>query len=239
MKSTKPKHLFITVALGALLAAPAFGAWNEGGGEQDEALHLTPDLENGMDVYEVCAACHLPEGWGMTEGTFPQLAGQHRAVLIKQMADIRAGNRDNPTMYPFALPKAIGDAQALADVVAYIEQLPMTPEWGKGPWAPGTPEYAKGEQLYKDNCVQCHGETGMGDIEKFYPRINGQHYKYMVRQFEWIRDGKRRNANPEMVEQIKNFSNDDMLQVVNYITHVPVPADQLAESADWKNPDFD
>ncbi len=239
MKSTKAKHPFIALAIGALLAAPALGDWNEGGGEQDEALHLTPDLENGMDVYEVCAACHLPEGWGMTEGTFPQLAGQHRAVLIKQMADIRAGNRDNPTMYPFALPKAIGDAQALADVVAYIEQLPMTPEWGKGPWPPGTLEYTKGEQLYKDNCVQCHSETGMGDVEKFYPRINGQHYNYMVRQFEWIRDGKRRNANPEMVEQIKNFSNDDMLHVINYITHVPVPADQLAESVDWKNPDFD
>ena len=52
-------------------------------------------------------------------------------------------------------------------------------------------------------CVKCHGETGMGDVEKFYPRINGQHFKYMLRQFEWIRDGKRRNANPEMVEQIK------------------------------------
>ena len=239
MKSTTAKHPLVALAIGALLAAPALGGWNDGGGEQDEALHLTPDLENGMDVYEVCAACHLPEGWGTEEGTFPQLAGQHRAVLIKQMADIRAGNRDNPTMYPFALPRAIGDAQALADVVAYIEQLPMTPEWGKGPWEPGTPEHAKGEQLYKDNCVQCHSETGMGDVEKFYPRINGQHYNYMVRQFEWIRDGKRRNANPEMVEQIKNFSNDDMLHVINYITHVPVPADQVAESVDWTNPDFD
>ena len=240
MKSTTPKHPLMAFATGALLAAPiAFGGWNDGGGEQDEALHLTPDLENGMDVYEVCAACHLPEGWGTEEGTFPQLAGQHRGVLIKQMADIRAGNRDNPTMYPFALPRAIGDAQALADVVAYIEQLPMTPEWGKGPWPPGTPEHAAGEKLYKENCVECHSETGMGDIEKFYPRINGQHYNYMVRQFEWIRDGKRRNANPEMVEQIKNFSNDDMLHVVNYITHVPVPKDQVAESVNWQNPDFD
>lgn len=58
--------------------------------------------------------------------------------------------------------------------------------------------------------MKCHGEIGMGDVEKFYPRINGQHYEYMVRQFEWIRDHKRRNANPEMVEQIKNFSDKDM-----------------------------
>jgi cytochrome c553 len=79
----------------------------------------------------------------------------------------------------------------------------------------------------------------MGDKEKYYPRINGQHYKYMLRQFEWIRDGKRRNANPDMVAQIKGFSDGDMKQVINYVSWHPVPPDQLAKSKDWKNPDFD
>ncbi|MCB1792495.1 MAG: c-type cytochrome [Gammaproteobacteria bacterium] len=237
MKPSFTKHSLLAAAVAALISVPAF-AWNEGGGEQDEALHLTPDPENGIDIYEVCSACHLPEGWGLPDGTFPQLAGQHRGVLIKQLADIRALNRDNPTMYPFALPESIGDAQALADVVAYIEKLPMNPEPGRGPWAEGTAEFEKGKKLYADNCVKCHGETGMGDKEKFYPRINGQHYNYMLRQFEWIRDGKRRNANPDMVAQIKGFSDDDMKHVISYVSHVPVPADQLAPSADWQNPDF-
>jgi len=89
--------------IGLTLTTPAL-AWLEKGGERDEALHLKPDLENGLDVYEVCAACHLTEGWGTEDGTFPQLAGQLKGVLIKQLADIREGNRDNPTMYPFALP---------------------------------------------------------------------------------------------------------------------------------------
>jgi len=228
----------ILAASGCLIGSSAW-AWNEGGGEQEEALHLTPDPENGRDVYEVCSACHLPEGWGTEDGTFPQLAGQHRSVLIKQLSDIRARNRDNPTMYPFALPESIGDAQALADVVEYIEKLPMNPANGKGAWEEGTPEFEKGKQLFKDNCVRCHGEIGMGMVDKFYPRINGQHYNYMVRQFEWIRDGKRRNANPEMVKQIKEFSDDDMKQVINYVSRIPVPKGQLAPSADWKNPDFD
>ena len=236
MKRLALKTTMLAVAFA--LSGPTL-AWNEGGGEQDEALHLTPDLENGRDVYEVCSACHLPEGWGLEDGTYPQIAGQHASVLVKQLADIRALNRNNPTMYPFALEQAIGGPQALADVVAYTEKLPMNPNWGKGLWGPDTPEYAAGKKLYQDNCVKCHGDEGLGDAEKYYPRINGQHYKYMVRQFEWIRDGRRRNANPDMMKQIAGFSDEQMQRVVNYVSWVPVPEKDLAPSTDWKNPDFE
>ena len=232
------KLLSIVSILSVSLLNSSVYAWNESGGEKDKALHLTPDIENGLDVYEVCSACHKPEGWGGKDGTFPMLAGQHRAVLIKQLADIRARNRDNPTMYPFALPESIGDEQALADVTAYIAKLPMNPDNGKGEWADDSPEMAQGEKLYKDNCVKCHGETGEGKAEKFYPKIQGQHYKYMLRQFEWIRDGKRRNANPDMVKQIKGFSDKDMKMVINYVSRIKIPKDQLGPIG-WQNPDFD
>ena len=229
----------LVVFVGGTAQSADLVEWNAEGGEKSKAMTLEPDRENGIEVYEVCSACHLLEGWGTPNGTFPQIAGQHREVLIKQLADIRAGNRDNPTMYPFALPEAIGDEQAMADVTAYIAALPMNPDHGKGPWAPGTPEHAQGEQLYKDNCTKCHGDHGEGIAEKFYPRIEGQHYEYIVRQFEWIRDGKRRNANPEMVEQIARFTDKEMKMVINWVSWVTVDSKDLAPSVDWKNPDYD
>ena len=105
--------------------------WNEMMGEKMEALDLTGDLENGEEAYEICSACHLPSGAGRPDGTFPQLAGQHRTVIIKQIADIREGRRDNPIMYPFA--KTLTDSQELADVSAYIQTLPIPHDNGKGP----------------------------------------------------------------------------------------------------------
>ncbi len=237
----KPIRLITAAALmPALLWTGAALAEGNAKSDLEQALKLKPDLENGMDIYEVCAGCHLLEGWGTADGNFPQIAGQIAGVIIKQMADIRAGNRDNPTMYPFTLDRAIGGGpQGLADVAAYISQLKMIPENGKGEWKPGTPEYKLGEKLYKENCAKCHGEKGEGNVEKLYPRLAGQHYKYMLRQFEWIKQGKRRNANKEMVEQIKNFSDKEMKAVINYTSWLPVPAKDKAPSMDYKNPDYD
>jgi len=203
--------------------------WNAQEGEKIEALKLKGDKKRGQEAYEVCGACHLPSGAGRPDGTFPQLAGQHTTVLIKQMADIRAGLRDNPTMYPFAA--TLTDPQELADVATYIEGLCIPLDHGKYDGADAALQIAKGKELYEKECLECHGKNGEGVKDKFYPVIAGQHYKYLLRQMTEIRDGHRRNANPDMVKIIKKYSNDQLIAISAYQSSMTMPGSMCAPKA--------
>jgi cytochrome c553 len=232
------KHLFVsTLALGVVLGWAEMVTATEvedAKREYELAMGLTPDPDNGKRVYLTCAVCHRPEGWGSQDGNYPQIAGQLSSVIIKQLADIRARNRDNPIMYPFAVPRILGGAQEIADVAAYISKLPMTPQNGVGPGR----DLERGEKLYADNCVECHGKHGEGNAEDHIPALWGQHYRYLVRQFEEIKIGKRRNADPEMRKQIKRFTGRDIRAVMDYTSRLRPPEEQVADNPGWHNPDF-
>lgn len=235
----KPLLQAVSVALGLILNASSVLAMETENHPkvttelEEKALALKPDIDNGRKIYEMCAVCHGPDGWGTPSGRYPQIAGQHYNVIIKQLADIRAGNRDNPTMYPFTLPKVLGDAQDLADVAGYITQLPMSPFNDVGPGF----DLAYGEELYKEHCEECHGKEGEGNNEEFYPRIQGQHFTYLLRQMRWIQIEKRRNADKTMVKQIHRFSGRDIHSVIDYTSRLRPPADKVAKPG-WRNQDF-
>lgn len=201
--------------------------------EFNAALKLTPNIDNGRELYKTCVACHGPEGWGSTNGSYPQIAGQLPGVSIKQLADIRAGNRDNPIMRAFTTVRALGGAQEIADVVGYVATLPMTDKNGQG-----SSHYLQlGKEIYERDCVDCHGESGEGDVKKHVPMIQGQHYEYLRRQYRWIRDGRRRNADKNMVKQIQGYSLREEKAVLAYTASLKPPKEKLAEPG-WRNPDF-
>ena len=200
----------------------------------EQALKATPNLENGKMMFRNCAVCHSPEGWGTPSGHFPQIAGQHKSVVIKQLSDIHKGNRDNPTMLPFTIPLFLQGPQSLADIAAYVSKLPMMPNNSMGYGA----QMAEAKKLYDDNCEQCHGANGEGDAEKLYPRIHGQHFSYLERQLHWIKTGKRRNADKKMVKQIQKFNYRELELLSDYVSRLRPDSSMVAESIYWKNPDF-
>ena len=199
-----------------------------------EVKSLKANPDKGKDIFISCALCHSPQGWGSSDGYYPQLSGQLPNVLTKQLLDIKKGNRDVPTMIPFANIATSHNAQKVADLVAYISALPMNPEntHGKGD------DLSKGENLYIKGCQSCHGKKAEGNNTKNYPLLQGQNYKYLLRQLQWFKQGKRKNGDDKMLSAISNFSDKDMEAVSDYISRIKPPANVVAESSSWKNTDF-
>jgi len=228
MKAAMRLGLICVVACGLFLAgqgrAQAQGeqddvadvedSWSEGLRSALGVSRLPSDIERGREIYATCAECHLASGAGLPDGTMPQLAGQHRNVLIKQLMDIRSGARKNPVMRPFVLQ--LDDTQDLVDVAAYIEALPVQADNGEGPGA----DVERGADLYREACARCHGDRGQGNAEAFYPMLAGQHYRYLVRQLIDIAAGRRGNANLDMVTSIEGFSARDVANVADFVARL-------------------
>lgn len=179
-------------------------------------LALVGDLEAGARAYESCAVCHGQDGRGRADGTFPQLAGQHRSVLIKQLVDIREGRRHNPVMAPYA--EALIDSQELADVASYIGSLPVPSREAS------TKDDEAGGALYARDCRGCHGARGEGNAEAFVPMLAGQHEDYLLRQIRAIAGGRRDTAHPGMRAIVAGYADDELQAVVRYATALPGPS---------------
>jgi cytochrome c553 len=139
------------------------------------------------------------------------------SVLIKQMTDVRAGLRSNPKMLPFADEHEL-TPQDIADVAVYLQALPVPPSQSRGP-GDGLDRAAV---LYEHDCATCHGAQGMGDGAKLYPRLSGQHFRYLLRAGRMIRDGQRHNAHPEMVDAIARYSDEELAAVADLVSRMAV-----------------
>lgn len=217
MKRRIAQLLLLSLPL-AVAAQDKAAVWNEISGEKKHALGLKGDAVRGAEAFQICQGCHKEGATGSVSGAYPRLAGQHATVLVEQMADIRSGKRSNPKMLPFA-DKHVLSAEEMADIAAYLHALPIPPNLGRGPGS----DLARGKRLYDKDCATCHGNRGEGDADQFYPLVAGQHYRYLLREAYYIRDGNRGNANPDMVKVIKPYGKDDLEAVSDYISRLPAP----------------
>jgi cytochrome c553 len=147
--------------------------------ELRDAMLATPDPRRGEELYAPCGACHGVDGRGVADGSVPVIAGQHYTVIAKQLVDYRHGQRWDIRMEHASRMGHLAGGQDLADVAAFVSTLPR----GFGPGHGDGSNLGVGAATYFDRCERCHGPLGEGDAERGIPRLSGQHYAYLFRQF--------------------------------------------------------
>ncbi len=180
------------------------------------------DVAAGKALYSSCAACHGAEGQGNVVMNAPRQTGLDAAYLERQLINFQQGIRGNDPKDPLgmqmaAMAKTLPDEKAVADVVAYIQTLPVVP-------APVTVQgdVAAGKKLYAI-CSACHGPDGKGIAAMNAPRLAGQDDFYLVTQLKNFKSHVR-GANPkdsfgqQMAPMAQTLPDDEAINnVVAYI----------------------
>jgi cytochrome c553 len=162
----------------------------------------------------VCAACHGADG-NSAAATFPKLAGQHAAYIVKQLSDFKSGARNNAVMKPIASSLSADDIHGLA---AYFAAQ-KTKQAGASTNGSGS----LGEKIYRGGiaankvpaCAACHSPNGAG-IPVRFPRLAGQYSDYTLAQLKAFNSGERANA-PMMKMIAARMSVEEMTAVADYI----------------------
>lgn len=173
----------------ALVICMPLAAYTAPSARQDyrNAVLAKPDLRHGATLFNVCGSCHGTNGEGSADDDVPRIAGQFARAIIRQLVDYRHERRVDPQMQGIADRHVLRTPQDLADVAAYAAGLRA-----RRPAATGRGEYLQlGAEIYASRCSSCHGEAGEGDSMTPIPRLAGQHYRYLLRQFHDALEGRR------------------------------------------------
>ena len=87
---------------------------------------FVPDLARGQAVAVVCQACHTSDASRGLPAN-PILQGQHPEYLVKQLAEFKAGTRQNAIMQGFAATLTDQDIRALAEYFSRQQPALWTP----------------------------------------------------------------------------------------------------------------
>jgi len=180
--------------------------------------HAEGDAEAGKTKAAACAGCHGADG-NSGVAAFPKLAGQNVKYLVKQMNDIKAGDRPVPAMTGQLDGKSEQDMQ---DIAAYFSsQFPSVGAADKDLVELGEKIYRAGS---KDSgvsaCTACHSPTGKGNAMAGFPSLGGQHAGYIAAQLRAFREGERTNdGDAKMMRSVAfRLTNKEIDAVASYIS---------------------
>ncbi|WP_419994251.1 c-type cytochrome [Streptomyces boninensis] len=173
--------LIALAATGGLYAT--FAPADKAKAEESSAQSLA--IEEGKKLYQVgCSSCHGTGGQGSSDG--PSLVGVGAAAV-----DFQVGTGRMPLQQPGAqAPKkpATYSQTEIDQLAAYVASLgPGPAQPNKNDYDPAGGDAARGGDLFRTNCAQCHNFVGKGGAlthGKFAPDLGGVSPKHMYEAME-------------------------------------------------------
>ncbi|MEX2488804.1 MAG: c-type cytochrome [Pseudomonadales bacterium] len=194
------------VLIGLLISIAAATALAEG------------DADRGETLIATCNACHGADG-NSPAGAFPDLAGQNPKYIVKQLVDIKSGERDSPQMT--GLLNNL-DRQDFEDIAAFYAM--QEPDRG----AAREDLVELGEKIYRVGiprkniaaCTACHLPQGEGNNPAAFPALAGQWPEYLEKQLKAFRTGERTNdGDGRMMRSIAMDMSDEEIEAVSSYLH--------------------
>ena len=173
----------------------------------------TPGEERAINL---CSTCHGPRGIS-TSPEFPILAAQREPYLVAQLEAFQAKTRQEKAAHDIMWGIAGNlDAPLIKSIAQYYASQPPAP--GR-PYDPAL--IARGRELFEKGlpdrgippCASCHGPKAEGVAD--FPRLAGQHAKYVLRQIEYIQTLVRKA--PVMHGIVKDLTPEEMQAIAVYV----------------------
>jgi ubiquinol-cytochrome c reductase cytochrome c subunit len=156
-----PLAAIVVLILALAATGGLYAAFAPAGEAQAEETAQSLAIDEGKKLYTVgCASCHGTGGQGTSDG--PSLVGVGAAAVDFQVG---TGRMPASTSQMAQIPrkKNIYTQAQIDQLAAYVASL------GAGPAVPTKQQYgpegadiAKGGELFRTNCAQCHNFTGKG-----------------------------------------------------------------------------
>jgi len=167
-------------------------------------------------VANVCESCHGKNG-NSTDASVPSLAGQNRVYLQHQLAAFQTQRRVG-IMSGVAMGLNHADIEEAA--LYFSQQSAKLAAIGTS----SSGALQRGEDIYVEGltatevppCASCHALNG-GGLPPEFPRLAGQHARYIAEQLRAFRSSDRYGNNAMMRKVSARLSDDDIRAVSAYI----------------------
>jgi len=170
------------------------------------------DAAKGQAKAATCIGCHGVNGNSVVP-SFPKLAGQSEAYLLKQLRDFKSGARTDAMMAGMVAPLTDTD---MANLSAYYAAQTVTQGVAKK-----DANIALGEKIYRGGkkdtgvtaCIACHGPQGKGIPSAGFPALSSQHATYVVKQLKAFRQD---SINAQTGDSQPSRTNDYEGMMINF-----------------------